>query len=183
MALINGEATCAGHFEWVEPDAVQIAGDYWMEVAFIPEDTNAFEGDTCKVYVHIGMAEQEIVWDSKTTIISVGDTLHLEATATSGYAVTYDLDPTDIATLDGNKLTAIAAGTLTITANQDGVDEEGNQNYYAATPISFTITIASTSTGNGLVITEVRAQKVVHNGEVVIIRGEEVYNMRGQRVE
>ena len=63
------------------------------------------------------------------------------------------------------------------------MDEEGNQNYYAATPISFTITIASTSTGNGLVIPEVRAQKVVHNGEVVIIRGEEVYNMRGQRVE
>ena len=182
-ALVDGEASCAGHFEWVEPDAVQIAGDYWMEVAFIPEDTVAFEGDTCTVYVHIGMATQEIVWDFKTSIISVGDTLRLEATATSGYAVTYDLDPTDIAMLDGNTLTAVAAGTLTITAQQDGVDEEGNQNYYAAAPVSFTITIAESSTGNGLVITEVRAKKVVRNGEVVIIRGEEVYNLRGQRVE
>lgn len=182
-ALVDGEASCAGHFEWVEPDAVQIAGDYWMEVAFIPEDTVAFEGDTCTVYVHIGMATQEIVWDFKTSIISVGDTLRLEATATSGYAVTYDLDPTDIAMLDGNTLTAVAAGTLTITAQQDGVDEEGNQNYYAAAPVSYTITIAESSTGNGLVITEVRAKKVVRNGEVVIIRGEEVYNLRGQRVE
>ncbi len=183
VALVNGEASCAGHFEWVEPDAVQIAGDYWMQVVFIPEDTEAFDGDTCKVYVHIGMATQEIVWDFKTSIISVGDTLRLEATATSGYAVTYDLDPTDVATLDGNTLTAVAAGTLTITAQQDGVDEEGNQNYYAAAPVSYTITIAESSTGNGLVITEVRARKVVRNGEVVVIRGAEVYNMRGQRVE
>lgn len=183
VALINGKATCAGHFEWVEPTMVQIAGVYWMEVAFIPEDTVAFEGDTCTVYVRIGMATQEIVWDFKTSIISVGDTLRLEATATSGYAVTYDLDPTDVATLDGNTLTAVAAGTLTITAQQDGVDEDGNQNYYTAAPVSYTITIAESSTGNGLVITEVRARKVVRNGEVLIIRGAEVYNMRGQRVE
>ena len=183
VALINGKATCAGHFEWVEPTMVQIAGDYQMEVAFIPEDTTAFEGATCTVYVHIGMATQKIVWDFKTSIISVGDTLRLEATATSGYAVTYDLAPTDIATLDGNTLTAVAAGTLTITAQQDGVDEEENQNYYAAAPVSYTITIAESSTGNGLVITEVRARKVVRNGEVVIIRGEDVYNLRGQRVE
>lgn len=183
VALIDGEASCAGHFAWVDPYAVQVAGDYWMEVAFIPEDTTAFEGDTCTVYVHIGMATQEIVWDFKTSIISVGDTLRLEATATSGYAVTYDLDPTEIAMLDGNTLTAVAAGTLTITAQQDGVDEEGNENYYAAAPVSYTITIAESSTGNGLVITEVRARKVVRNGEVVVIRGEDVYNLRGQRVE
>lgn len=183
VALINGEATCAGHFEWVEPTMVQIAGDYQMEVAFIPEDTNAFEGDTCTVYVHIGKAEQEIIWNFTTTIISVGDTLILDATATSGYTVTYDLEPTDIASLEGNTLTAVAAGTLTITAQQDGVDEDGNPNYYAAAPVSFTITISESSTGNGLVITEVRASKVVRNGEVVIIRGEEVYNMRGQRIE
>ena len=183
VALINGEASCAGQFEWIDPTMVQVAGDYRMEVAFIPEDTNAFEGDTCKVYVHIGMAEQEIVWDFKTTIISVGDTLHLEATATSGYAVTYDLDPTDVATLDGNTLTAVAAGTLTITAQQDGMDEDGNQNYYAAEPVQFTIVISAASTDNSMVIKEVRARKVVRNGEVVIIRGEEIYNLRGQRVE
>ena len=183
VALINGEATCAGHFEWVEPTMVQIAGDYQMEVAFIPEDTTAFEGDTCTVYVHIGMAEQKIIWNFTTTIISVGDTLILDATATSGYTVTYDLEPTNIASLEGNTLTAVAAGTLTITAQQDGVDEDGNPNYYAAAPVSFTITIANSSTDNGLVITEVRARKVVRNGEVVIIRGEEVYNMRGQRIE
>lgn len=183
VALIDGKASCAGTFQWLDPDMVQAAGDYWMEVAFIPEDTVAFEGDTCTVYVHIGMASQEIVWDFKTSIISVGDTLRLEATATSGYAVTYDLDPTDVATLDGNTLTAVAAGTLTITAQQDGMDEDGNQNYYAAAPVSYTITIAESSTGNGLVITEVRARKVVRNGEVLIIRGAEVYNMRGQRVE
>ncbi|MGN0235260.1 MAG: hypothetical protein ACI4BD_02950 [Paludibacteraceae bacterium] len=183
VELIDGEATCAGHFEWAEPDMVQIAGDYWMKAVFIPEDADAFEGDTCDVYIHIGIAEQEIIWDFQTSIISVGDQLVLDATATSGYAVIYELDPTDIATLEGNTLTAIATGTLIITAQQDGVDEDGNQNYYAAAPVSFTITIAKSSTDNGLIITEVRARKAVRNGEVVIIRGEEIYNMRGQRVE
>ena len=183
VALINGKATCAGHFEWVEPTMVQIAGVYWMEVAFIPEDTVAFEGDTCTVYVRIGMATQEIVWNFTQNFISVGEILEFDATATSGYAVTYKMEPTGYAMLDGNKLTAVAAGTVVITAQQDGVDEDGNENYLAAKPVSFTIVIANSSTDNGLVITEVRARKVVRNGEVVVIRGEEVYNLRGQRVE
>ena len=85
--------------------------------------------------------------------------------------------------LDGNKLTAVAAGTVVMTAQQDGIDEDGNENYLAAEPVSFTITIANSSTDNGLVITEMRARKVLRNGEVVIIRGEAVYNLRGQRVE
>ena len=183
VALINGEATCAGHFEWADPEMVQVAGDYCMEVAFIPEDTVAFEGDTCTVYVHIGMAAQEIVWNFTQNFISVGDTLVFDATATSGYAVIYEMEPTGYAMLDGNKLTAVAAGTVVITAQQDGIDEDGYQNYHAAESVSFTITIANSSTDNGLVITEMRARKVVRNGEVMIIRGEEVYNLRGQRIE
>ena len=183
VALVDGEASCAGHFEWIDPTMVQVAGDYWMEVAFIPEDTDAFEGDTCKVYVHIGMAEQVIAWDFGQNFISVGDTLVFDATATSGYAVTYEMDPNGYAMLDGNTLIAVKAGTLTITANQDGLDEDGNQNYYAAEPIQFTIVISAASTDNSMVIKEVRARKVVHNGEVVIIRGEEIYNMRGQHLE
>lgn len=181
--IVSGEASCAGTFQWLDPDMVQAAGDYWMEVAFIPEDTVAFEGDTCTVYVHIDQAAQEIVWNFTQNFISVGDTLVFDATATSGYAVIYEMEPNGYAMLDGNKLTAVAAGTIVITAQQDGVDEDGNENYLAAEPVSFTITIANSSTGNGLVITEVRARKVVRNGEVVIIRGEDVYNLRGQRVK
>ena len=183
VALVNGKASCAGTFQWLDPDMVQAAGEYWMQVVFIPADTNAFEGDTCKVYVYIGKAEQEIVWNFTQNFISVGDTLVFDATATSGYAVTYEMEPTGYAMLDGNTLIAVAAGTLTITAQQDGIDKDGNQNYHAAESVSFTITIANSSTDNGLVITEVRTRKVVRNGEVLIIRGEEVYNLRGQRIE
>ena len=183
VALVNGKASCAGTFQWLDPEMVQAAGEYWMQVVFIPEDTNAFEGDTCKVYVYIGKAEQEIVWNFTQNFISVGDTLVFDATATSGYAVTYEMEPTGYAMLDGNTLIAVAAGTLTITAQQDGIDKDGNQNYHAAESVSFTITIANSSTDNGLVITEVRTRKVVRNGEVLIIRGEEVYNLRGQRIE
>lgn len=142
-----------------------------------------YEEATLSKTITIELAEQAIVWDFTTTIISVSDELVLDATATSGYAVIYELEPTDIATLDGNTLTAVAVGTLTITAQQYGMDEQGYPKYKPAVPVSFTITIASSSTGNGLVITEVRTRKAVRNGEVVLIRGEEVYNLRGQRVE
>ncbi|MDY2942647.1 MAG: hypothetical protein SOT07_02985 [Paludibacteraceae bacterium] len=142
-----------------------------------------YEEATLSKTITIELAEQAIVWDFTTTIISVSDELVLDATATSGYAVIYELEPTDIATLDGNTLTAVAVGTLTITAQQYGMDEQGYPKYKPAVPVSFIITIASSSTGNGLVITEVHARKTIRNGEVVIIRGEEVYNLRGQRVE
>jgi hypothetical protein len=67
--------------------------------------------------------------------MTVGDSHTLSATATSGDAVAFAISG-DAATLADNTLTAVQAGTVTITASQ-----AGNGNYNAAANVTHTITI------------------------------------------
>lgn len=184
--LEGGNANCEGHFEWAEPDFMQAVGDYWQEVIFVPEATDVFESATCLVYVRIEPAPQEIVWNFETTMLEIGQTIVLNATATSGYSVTYELSETGIAALEGNTLTALSVGTLTITAQQDGVDENGFQNYLPAEPVSFTLTIANASTGTQMPQTDGQlpdARKILRNGVIYIIRGDEIFTLQGHKVQ
>ena len=186
--LIGGEANCAGHFEWADPEQ-QVVGQYWMTVNFIPENAEVFENAVCSVYVEIVAAQQEIIWDFNKTILTVGESIVLDATATSGYAVTYELSPTDIASLDmaTNTLTGLAEGSLTITAYQDGVDEYGYQNYLAAEPVSFTITISTgTTTTTDAAYDQSRTsqvRKVLRNGQIYLLRGDEMFTLQGHKVQ
>ena len=185
--LEGGEATCEGHFEWQEPDFQQSVGEYWQKVIFIPDAADVFENDTCVVYVKIVPAQQTITWELDKTMLSVGETLVLDAVASSGYEVYYELSTDDFALLDGNILTAMAAGSLTITAQQDGIDEEGYQNYNAAEPVSFVITIhpaATTGIRNQQADKAgITVRKVLRNGQIYILRGEEVFTLQGYKVQ
>lgn len=184
--LIGGEANCAGHFEWAEPDLTQAVGNYWQEVIFVPEAAEVFDSATCLVYIQIESAQQEIVWNFETTILEIGQTIVLDASATSGYTVSYELSPTDIAALDGNTLTALSAGTLIITAQQDGIDEDGFQNYLPADPVSFTVTIANSGTSTQMLQTDTLksgAHKVLRNGVIYILRGDEIFTLQGHKVQ
>lgn len=187
--LVGGEANCAGHFEWADPKQQQVVGQYWMTVNFIPENAEAFENTVCSVYVEIVADRQEIIWNFDKTILTVGESIVLDATATSGYSVTYELSPTDIASLDmaTNTLTGLAEGTLTITAYQDGVDEDGYQNYLAAEPVSFTITISTgTTTTTDAAYDQSRTskvRKVLRNGQIYLLRGDEIFTLQGNKVQ
>ena len=66
--------------------------------------------------------EQEIVWEQDLSVLTVGDAVILTATATSGLEVAYRVDNEELATIDGNVLTALAEGTVTIYASQEGDD-------------------------------------------------------------
>ena len=85
-----------------------------------------FTGTTTK-------ANQTIAWTPPTEL-TVGSTHTLSATAPGG-AVSYAVTG-DAVTRSGNTLTAVKAGTVTITASQ-----AGNSNYNAAANITHTITI------------------------------------------
>ena len=184
--LEGGAANCEGHFEWAEPDLTQAVGNYWQEVIFVPEAAEVFDSATCLVYIQIDPAQQEIVWNFETTILEIGQTIVLEASATSGYTVSYELSPTDIAALDGNTLTALSVGTLIITAQQDGIDEDGFQNYLPAEPVSFTVTIANSGTSTQMLQTDTLksgAHKVLRNGVIYILRGDEIFTLQGHKVQ
>jgi hypothetical protein len=64
----------------------------------------------------------------------------LGATASSALSVSYQSSNTSVATIAGNTVTIVGAGTTTITASQ-----AGDSNYLAATPVPQTLTVNKAS--------------------------------------
>lgn len=92
----------------------------------------------------INKAEQAISWEQDLGNLKVGDQVELQAVASSGLSITYNMDSNDAAEIysAGNNKTYLdckAEGQFTIRATQ-----EGNKNYYSSTRVSKTVTI-----GNG----------------------------------
>ena len=100
----------------------------------IGNSTIALTGSTYK-------KTQSLAWNAEwensiVTGVAVGASWENIATATSGLAVTYTTDNTAVFSIEGNQITAIGAGTATITASQSG-----DGTYEAATPITKTFTV------------------------------------------
>ena len=139
LVLVGGEASVAGTFAITDSyNAADVpnAGTHTYNVTFTPSETNKYNivsGGTATLTVN--KADQVIAWTATPpTELTVGDTHTLSATALGGevaFAITGDA-----ATLADNTLTAVQAGTVTITASQ-----AGNGNYNAAANITHTITI------------------------------------------
>ena len=132
--LVGGNANVPGNFECAELPTTLNAGTHNLIVRFVPEDQNIYATVENTISVVVNKADQTIAWDFATTEMIVNEVLTLSATATAG-DVTFALTG-DAATLEGNTLTAVKAGEVTITASQ-----AGNDNYNAAEEVAHTITI------------------------------------------
>ena len=139
LVLVGGEASVAGTFAITDSyNAADVpnAGTHTYNVTFTPSETNKYNivsGGTATLVVN--KADQVIAWTATPpTEMTVGDSHTLSATAYGG-AVAFAITG-DAATLADNTLTAVQAGTVTITASQ-----AGNGNYNAAANITHTITI------------------------------------------
>ena len=139
LVLVGGTASVEGTF--VITDAytaatVPNAGAHTYSVEFRPTESNKYNnvsGGTATLTVN--KADQAIAWTATPpTEMTVGDSHTLSATALGG-AVAFAITG-DAATLADNTLTAVQAGTVTITASQ-----AGNGNYNAAANVTHTITI------------------------------------------
>ena len=131
---------------------------------------------------------QEIIWDLDTLQMTVGDTLRLNAVATSGLEVGYSLNNADVCALENNMLIALAAGEIIVTATQ-----EGNVLYLPAEEVTCTITVVPAEDGeeDGDEVTsdledmfaeQVKVRKIIRDGKMYIIRGNQVYDMLGTRL-
>ncbi len=119
---ISGTPTAAGTFNFTvtATDASTGTGPYTGPQAYS---------------ITIGKANQTITFAD--IIATYGDApVTLTGTASSGLGVTYTSSNTSVATVTGNTLTILAAGTATITASQ-----AGNANYNAATDVPKTLTV------------------------------------------
>lgn len=90
---------------------------------------------TITVSGSVSKRAQEIIWDDETTYYTL-DTPTLSATATSELPITYTSSNTEIAqVVNDNQLAFYTAGTVEITANQEGND------LYKAASLTKTFTI------------------------------------------
>ena len=131
---------------------------------------------------------QEIIWDLDTLQMTVGDTLRLNAVATSGLEVGYSLNNADVCALENNMLIALTAGEIIVTATQ-----EGNVLYLPAEEVTCTITVVPaeddeedgddvTSDLEDMFAEQVKVRKIIRDGKMYIIRGNQVYDMLGTRL-
>ena len=140
LQLKGGSASVAGTFVITSRYTAATkpnAGTHTYNLEFRPTESNKYNnvpGGTATLTVN--KADQVIAWTATPpTEMTVGDSHTLSATATSGDAVDFAISG-EAATLTDNTLTAVQAGTVTITASQ-----AGNGNYNAAANITHTITI------------------------------------------
>ncbi|OJJ19189.1 hypothetical protein BKI52_20470 [marine bacterium AO1-C] len=84
----------------------------------------------------VNKADQTITFGSLTSKTFGDAVFNLTATASSGLGVTYASSNTSVATISGNTVTIVGAGTTTITASQ-----AGDANYNAATDVPQTLTV------------------------------------------
>ncbi len=90
--------------------------------------------------ITVDKASQTITFSSISDQTFGATDIILDATATSGFTISYSSDNTDAATVAANVLSIVGAGSVTITASQPG-----NENYEEASSVdqSFTVNQAS----------------------------------------
>ena len=174
---------------------------YGVAIYFCPDYVKDYQGiitltdgvSTATISVTgVGYVEeqwaQEIIWDLDTLQMTVGDTLRLNAVATSGLEVGYSLNNADVCALENNMLIALAAGEITVIATQ-----EGNALYLPAEEVTCTITVVPaeddeedgddvTSDLEDMFAEQVKVRKIIRDGKMYIIRGNQVYDMLGTRL-
>lgn len=153
--------------------------------AYAAEDV-MYLADTLAKTVIVSPLAQEIIWNMDSLVMTVGDTLVLNAVATSGLEVSYLTDVDSVVVIEAGMMVALNPGEVVVTAVQ-----EGNNNYVAA-ELEYTITVVAAedddddddvTTGlEDMLDNQVKVCKIVRDGKIYIIRGEQVYDMLGSRL-
>ena len=189
--LEGGEASTAGSFEWMDSLALPNAGADWQYVRFVPEDQESFSTVEFQIELVVDQAPQTITWELEVpVIVPIGQSLSLNAVASSGLPITYILDNDLIASIEEGVFTALEIGQVNLTATQDGtyVDEFGDEyaNFLPAESVSYLITIVESDINTdcqNIQTNTPKAIKRIINGQLVIIKGQNTYNAQGNRID
>ena len=146
-------------------------------------ENDVYNADTLVKTIVVNRLEQDIEWTLDTLVMTVGDTLVLNAVATSGLEVSYLTDVDSVVLIEAGVMVALTPGEVVLTALQ-----EGDDNYLAAERIEYTITVVAaeddeegdvTTDCENVTSSSVKAHKVVKDGRIYIVRGNQMYDMLG----
>jgi hypothetical protein len=183
--LEGGQAEVEGEFVWADGGLFLSAGKHVMPVLFVPVEQELYANVELYVEVEVLPAEQTITWElSVPVVMLLGQTMPLTATASSDLQVSYMLDKEGIVSIEGEVMTAMAVGTVTVTATQNGMDEDGFQNFMPAEPVSYNVQVLAEDIELGVdnIITNGNARKIIRNGQMYIIRGEQIFDALGNLI-
>lgn len=181
------------HFADTLPTAVEV-GEYKIYY-YVAGDEN--HSNTLLDSLSVAIAPEEPVltpqtitweWDADNDTIEVEDQVYIDVYATSNMEVTITISDETKAVLMDNWLNALAAGTITVTATQDG-----NDVWAAAEPVVHQITIidpnAQTEPDPQITtaVDELEAKsavtKIIRDNQLLIIRDNRTYTATGLLVE
>lgn len=181
------------HFADTLPTAVEV-GEYKIYY-YVAGDEN--HSNTLLDSLSVAIAPEEPVltpqtitweWDADNDTIEVEDQVYIDVYATSNMEVTITISDETKAVLMDNWLNALAAGTITVTATQDG-----NDVWAAAEPVVHQITIIDPNaqtepdpqitTAVDELETKSAVTKIIRDNQVLIIRAGRTYTATGLLVE
>ncbi|MFZ4678806.1 MAG: beta strand repeat-containing protein, partial [Flavobacterium sp.] len=99
--------------------------------------TNVSGTDTKPLLISVAQANQVITFNTLSGKTYGDASFSLNGISTSGLALTYSSSNTAVATISGNTVTIVGAGTTSITASQSG-----DANYFAASDVSQDLVVA-----------------------------------------
>lgn len=184
--LEGGNSTVEGEFIWADGDLILSSGSHLMTALFVPVDQELYANVEVFVNVEVLPAEQTITWELEVPVVLLlGQSVELTATASSYLPVAYTLDKEGVVVIDNGMMTAVAVGNVTVTATQDGLDVDGFQNFIPAEPVSYLVQVIEDDIHMGLedLNTADKARKVLHNGQLFIIRGEHIFDALGNMIK
>jgi O-glycosyl hydrolase len=134
---LNATANVPGSFAYTPTNGTVLnAGTHTLSVVFTPTDTADYSSATDTVSLNVEKAGQTITFAPVTNALA-GVSFPLTATASSGLSVSFAL-LSGPATLSGNVITAINAGTVVIQASQ-----AWNTNYNAAPVVTQSVSVTT----------------------------------------
>lgn len=128
----------------------------------------------------INKASQDIFWNlNDSNDLFIGNSLTVEAVATSGLEVTLTVTDGTAIEVDGMVVTANAAGEATLQATA-----AGNKNYEDATPIEAVFTVTDI-TDLKLLFGNIKdaVKKVLYEGHIYIMTNGHIFNAEGVKIE
>ena len=117
-----GETTVEGSFAWADEKITDglTPNTYSFNVRFTPADAKHYSTADCTVGVTVNKAQQTISWQSNFEDLNVHSEVILSATAQT--AVRFAVSDTAVATITGDRLRFLKAGTIDVVAIAEGSD-------------------------------------------------------------
>lgn len=104
----------------INGSTITINGDGTVTITATQAGNDTYNATSIEKTFTFGRTTQTITWNDDLSALKINDVITLTATSDAGLEITYTIDNSAVATIEGNTLTIIGAGEANITAQQAG---------------------------------------------------------------